>query len=495
MLGPWQRRDIVVPLFGTVEWSTEWKRWVRRYRLGWLEMGGKNGKSEICAGFALVLAFADDEQAAEVYGAAADRDQARKVFDVAERMVDLSPVLSRRLKVYRQAKRIYDPRTASFYEIVAADAAGNFGHSPHGVIVDEVLTQKTRELWDAFESSMKAREQPLMIGATTPGDDPLGLCTQEHDYTERVMRQPHLDRRRFGFIRNTPKDADWTDPKVWKLANPALGTFKSRTAMRDACRKAKLNPATAKRFRQYDLATWGISAVTRWMDLTVWDATAGLVRERDMQGRPAFAGLDLASSVDLAAWNVVVGSDTDEEGQRTFRAVWRFWAPEARRSDLDERTGGQASIWAKEGFLRFTEGDVIDYRAILQDIDKDARRFDIAEIAYDRWGMTQLSQDLMDQGLVVVPVSQGFASLSPPTKALEGLIRSRRYIHGGNPVMRWMIDNVRMRTDPAENIKPDKGRSADKIDGVVAAVMALDRALRAGPPIRSVYEERGLMRA
>jgi len=491
----WQRRDIVVPLFGTVEYSTEWKRWVRSYRTGWLEMGRKNGKSELLAGFAIVLLCGDDEEGSEVYGCARDRDQARVVYQVAERMVDLSPVLSKRLKVYRSAKRLVDERTGSFYQVVAADAVGNLGLNPHGVLFDEVLAQPNRELWDAFVTAMGTREQPLMIAATTPGDDPVGLCAVEHDYTERVLRQPHLDPRRFGYIRNTPQGADPFNPKTWRLANPALGQFKSLQVMRDAAKQARHNPAALKAFKQFQLGMWGTSAVTAWIDLQAWDQTAGLVRVEEMAGRPAYAGLDLASTTDLAAWCVTVGSEPDEEGNRTFDSVWRTWAPEAKRGELDERTGGQASVWARQGFLRFTEGDVIDYRAILQDVDEDARRFDIAEVGYDRWGMTQMSQDLTDLGLVVVPIGQGFASMSAPTKAFEGLVRSGHYRHGGNPVMRWMIDNVRLRTDPAGNIKADKGKSAEKIDGVIAAIMALDRALRAGPPIRSVYEERGLITA
>lgn len=487
ILGPWQRRDIVVPLFGTVEWSTDWRRWVRSYRTAWIELARKNGKSELLAGFAIVLFCADDEEGAEVYGCARDREQARVVYDVAERMVDLSPVLSRRLKVYRQTKRLVDERTGSFYQVVAADAAGNLGLNPHGVIFDEVLTQPSRDLWDAFETATGTREQPLMVAATTAGDDPVGLCATEHDYTERVLRQPHLDRRRFGYIRNTPRDADPFDPKTWAFANPALGQFKSRQAMRDDANKAKHNPAALKAFKQFQLNMWGTSALTAWMDLQVWDETAGLVRVEDLVGRPAFAGLDLASSTDLAAWCVTVPTEPDDEGVRSFDALWRIWAPEARRTALDERTGAQASVWEREGFLRFTEGDVIDYQAILADIDEDARRFDITEVAYDRWGMTQLSQDLTDAGLLVVPMGQGFASMSPPTKEWERLIRQRLYRHGGNPVMRWMIDNVRVRTDPAGNVKIDKGKSADKVDGAIAAVMALDRALRQVPVVEPDY--------
>lgn len=480
-LTPWQRRDIVEPIFGTVEWSTEAKRFVRRYWIAWLEVARGNGKSELCAGVALVLLCADDEPGAEVYGCARDKDQARKVFDVAVRMVELSPVLSRRLKIYRQAKRIVDERTGSYYEIVAADAAGNLGHTPHGVIFDEVVTQPSRELWDAFRTGMGKRDQPLMMAATTAGDDPVGLCAVEHDWTERVQRQPHLDPHRFGFIRCTPRDADWTDPKVWRFANPGIGQFVSRRALAAECQEAKESPPKQKAFRQYRLNTWGLAAVNRWMQLDVWDRAAGLVPRDQLLGRSCYAGLDLASTTDLAA--LCLTFPTQSNGHEPeFDALWRVWAPEARRQDLDERTGGQASVWARDGFLRFTEGDVIDYQAILQDLDTDARAFDLRELAYDRWGMTQLSQMLITEGMTVIPMGQGFASMSPPTKAWEGLIRQQRYRHGGNPVMRWMIDNVRVRNDPSGNIKIDKGRSADKVDGAVAAVMALDRALRSLAP-------------
>jgi phage terminase large subunit-like protein len=404
-------------------------------------------------------------------------------------------VMSKRLKIYRSTKRIVDHRTGSFYTVVSADAPGVLGVSPAGVVFDEVLSQPNRLLWDAFASAMGTREQPLMVAATTAGDDPVGLCAVEHAYTEKVIKQPHLDRRRFGYIRNTPTDADWADPKTWKVANPALGQFKSVQTMRDGARQAKGNPASLKAFRQYHLNQWGTAELTAWLDLELWDASAGMVFERDMTGRPAYAGLDLSSTTDLTAWCVTVASEEKDGEDRNFRSVWRFWVPEARRGPLDERTGGQATVWAKEGFLRFTEGDVVDYRAVLRDIDHDARRFDIAEVGFDRWGATGLAQDLMDAGLQVVPIGQGFASMTAPTKEWERLIRSKRYLHGGNPLMRWMVSNARARFDPAGNVKLDRSKSADKIDGCIAAVMALDRALRATPPQHSVYETRGLATA
>jgi phage terminase large subunit-like protein len=478
-LAAWQRQEIIVPLFGFVEWSGEAQRWVRVYWLAWLEVARKNGKSELLAGIALVLLCADDEEGAEVYGCARDRDQARKVYDVAERMVDLSPVLSRRLKVYRQNKRIVDERTGSYYEIVAADAPGNLGHNPHGVLFDEVLTQPSRELWDAFWTGWGTRDQALMVAATTAGEDPVGLCATEHDFSERVLANPALDRHRLVFMRNVPVDADWTDPKVWKHANPALGSFLSLRVLRAECKAAVAAPEKQRAFRQYRCNTWGLGSVSRWVPLEAWDATAGLVVPEQLHGRRGYGGLDLASTTDLAAWCLTFPDGAEPEG---YDALWRFWAPEARRGDLDARTGGQASVWARQGFLTFTPGDVIDYHAIEAAIDADARAYDVAEIAFDPWGMTQLSQDLAEAGMTVVDMRQGFGSMSPPTREWEVLIRQGRYRHGGNPVMRWMFDNVRMRSDHDGNVKIDRGRSADKVDGCVAAVMALDRAVRRQAP-------------
>jgi phage terminase large subunit-like protein len=498
-LARWQHEEIVDPLFGRVEWSHELRRYVRQYRVAWLEMARKNGKSELMAGFGLVLLCGDDEEGAEIYGCARDIAQARKVYDVAQRMVELSPTLSRRLRIYRQAKRIADFRTGSWYEVVAADAAGNLGHNPHGVLFDEVLTQPSRELWDAFRTALSTREQPLMIAATTAGDDEVGLCSEEHDYTERVIRNPRLDPRRFGFIRNTPKDADWTDPKQWRHANPALGDFKLLSAMKDSAREAQASPVKVKAFRQFELNTWGTTSVTKWVDLALWDQTAGMAVRDRLRGRDCYAGLDLASSTDLAALcltfvEIDPSVGAPGEDQRVVIALWRFWAPEMRRADLDDRTGGQASVWARQGYLRFTPGDVIDYKAILSDLDADAQDFQILELAYDRWGMVQLSQDLMEAGLTLVPLAQGYATMSAPTKEWERLVRQQRYRHGGNPVMRWMVDNIRIRTDADGNVRIDKGRSFEKVDGPVASVMALSRALLVREPEgTSAYEDHGLV--
>jgi phage terminase large subunit-like protein len=198
-----------------------------------------------------------------------------------------------------------------------------------------------------------------------------------------------------------------------------------------------------------------------------------LVSEEQLAGRRCHGGLDLASTTDIAAlcWDF-------PDGEGGHDAVWRFWLPEERLGDLDRRTAGQASVWVRDGYLEVTPGNVIDYGSILQTIDGDAQRFDVVDLAYDRWGATQLAQMLTDAGMVVVQMGQGFASMSPPTKDMERLILEGDYRHGGNPVMRWMMDNVVIRQDPAGNVKIDKARSVEKVDGPVAAVMALDRAIR-----------------
>lgn len=485
LLAPWQRDDIIRPLFGTVRYDEQLEAEVRAFRIAWLELGRGNGKSELLAGIGLLLLVADDEEGAEVYGAAKDREQAGHVYRVAKRMVELSPALSRRLVVVDSRKTIVDPRLDSFYRVIAADASGNLGQNPHGILFDEIIAQPSRELWDALRTGMGKRDQPLMVAATTAGNDPASFAAAEHAYCERVAANPSLDPARLVYMRNTPEDADWKDEKVWHFANPALGDFLNISTLRDEAREAENNPSLENTFRQFRLNQW-VQSATRWVPLQLWDASAGMVVEADLAGRRCYGGLDLASSVDLAAlcWDFP-GEAGDHE------AIWRFFLPKDRLADLNRRTGGQGAVWARQGFLRLTEGNVIDYKAILATIDADAQAFDVAEVAYDRWGMTQLSQDLVDAGMTVVPFGQGFASMSPPTKEMERLVTAGLYRHGGNPVMRWMFDNVVVRKDPAGNVKVDKAKSGDSVDGVVAAVMALDRAMRRDRG-RSAYEERGL---
>lgn len=466
LLEPWQRDEVIVPLFGTLNPDG-----TRRYRTALIGIPRKAGKSTLGAAIALRLLFRDGEPGAEVYSAAADRDQAAIVFEIAKGMVEANRGMAAIAKVYRRA--IVVPRTGSTYKVLSADAFTKHGLSPHGVIFDELHAQPNRELWDVLTTGQGARRQPLTVAITTAGFDRESICWEQYDYGRKVAAGVVDDPTFFFRWWGVADGERWDDEEVWGRAQPNLGVSVTREFLRSEARQAKAQPARQNTFRRLYLNEW-TQAAARWIDLGAWDATAGLVNEVDMRGRRCYGGLDLASSTDVAAlcWDFPADDDASHD------ALWRFWVPEERLPDLDGRTAGQASVWARQGWLSVTEGNVIDYHAVLDQIDRDARAFDVAEVAYDRWGMTQLSQDLMDAGMKVIPFGQGFASMSAPTKEFERLVLDGKYRHGGNPVMRWMIDNVVVRQDPAGNLKIDKGRSTEKVDGAVAAVMALDRATR-----------------
>lgn len=465
-LEQWQRRW-VQEVFGPVGRDGR-----RRTRTALLGVARKQGKSTLAAAVALYLLFADDEPGAEVYSAAADRDQARAVFDVARHMVEASPALNRHAKVCRSWIEV--PSTQSLYRVLSADARRHHGLNPHGVVIDELHAQPNRELYDVLTSGQGARRQPLTVAITTAGYDRQSICYELYEYGRRlesgVAVDPSWHFRWYG----ADADADWQDPKVWAQANPNLGVSVDLKFLQTEMATAAQQPARQNAARRLYLNQW-TQASSRWLDLDVWDAAAGIVDERRLHGRRCHGGLDLAVSTDVAAlcWHF---PPDDDDG--VHEAVWRFWVPEGGLDRLVQRTAGQAAVWAREGWLTVTDGAVIDYQSVLDTIDRDARQFDVVDVAYDRWGATHLVQMLQDSGMQVVQMGQGFASMSPPAKEWARLVTAGLYRHGGNPAMRWMVDNCVVRQDPAGNIKPDKSRSVEKIDGVVAAVMALDRSLR-----------------
>jgi phage terminase large subunit-like protein len=491
ILTRWQREEIVRPLFGQVRWDGEWEMYVRVFRVAWIELARKNGKSELLAGIALYLLCADGEESAEIYGAARDRDQARKVFDVAMRMVQLSPVLSKRLTVKAHEKRIVDERTGSYYETIAADAAGNLGHNPHGIIFDEVLTQRDGSLWHALRTAMGTRAQAMMVAATTAGDDPASFAAVEHAECERIAEQPHRAKHRFVYCRNTPKKADPWDERNWRHANPALGEFLSIESLREEAAEAKLDPAKENAFRQYRLNQW-VQQTTRWMPLHLWDRCGGLVVEEKLKGRRCVAGLDLASTTDLAAWVLLFPPD----GAGRFEVLWRFWTPEAQVKFLSSHTGGQAAVWVKQGLLRATEGDWIDYEGgIHPQIEADKQAFRIVKVGYDQKEATATAQFMQRLGLEVEPVTQGYG-LSSGLKEIMRQVKSEGLNHGGHPVARWNADSAEVRQDDLERIKlvkPVRGTSGKRIDGIAALGNAVHVWLDLDGSETSVYEERDLV--
>jgi phage terminase large subunit-like protein len=482
ILDPWQRDGIIVPLFGEVRWSDEAERYLRRFQMAWVELARKNGKSELLAGIALVLLTADDEEGAEVYSLAVDVPQARKVFDVAERMVELSPVLSPRIESYKQARRLVYPRLASYYEVVPADAAGNLGHNPHGTIVDEVLTQPDDKLWNAMRTAMGTRDQPLMIGATTADDDPTSFCAMEHKYSQRVAEDPSLDPSRFVFMRNTPIDADPFDEKNWALANPALDRFLSRDQLRAEAREARNEPAKEHAFRQFHMNQW-LSQALRWMPAHLWDTCTGTPAETAAEmddrvaGQRCFGGLDLSSKHDLTSicWFFPLAPGH-------LVPIWRFWIPEDQVESIDRLTGGQFLPWVKAGWVTPTSGAVIDYDLLYQAIDDDRERFRVVDLNHDPAMAAPIVQELEKRGLTAVQVTQGFA-MSEPIKEVMRLVVAGELKHGGNPVARWNLLSTEVKQDPRERlsiIKPRRGATGARVDGTAALVMAVDGWMRRG---------------
>jgi phage terminase large subunit-like protein len=508
-LHKWQLEEIMKPLFATVVWSEEFQRYIRRYRLAWIEVARKNGKSELLAGIALYLLVADDEEGAEIYGCAVDRDQARKVYDVAERMVQLSPLLTARLKINKQAKRIYDVQTGSYYEVVAADAGGNLGHNPHGIVFDEVLTQKNNNLWNAMRTGMGAREQALMVAATTAGDDPQSFGKAEHDEMAKVAEDPQRAPHVFVFLRNLPADADPWDESLWKLANPALGEFLSIQSLRDEAQEAKNDPSKENAFRQFRLNQW-VSQASRWMPMHLWDACTGDLwlnpgwHNNELRGRAAYAGFDLAAKFDLTAWCLVIPGD--EPSEDPVDVLWRFWLPEAGLERLDQFHDGKFTRWAKQGWLTVTDGSVIDYERVEQDIREDASYFRIVAADCDEWSMWPIINRIADA--INLDVEQGeitaykntYDRMSPGMTDLMGVVKRGLLRHHGNPVARFCFDQCEVRHaayDPnlIRPEKPERGRDKARIDAVPAAAMAVNawKSREGVDPYQSAYESGNLM--
>lgn len=482
---PWQEQ-IIRDVFGTVK-----ENGYRQYNTAYVEIPKKNGKSELAAGVALYMTCGDGEWGAEVYGCASDRQQASIVFDVAVDMVDQCPALKKRIKPVMSVKRLVYKPTNSFYQVLSAEAYTKHGLNVHAVIFDELHSQPNRELFDVMtKGSGDARTQPLFFLITTAGTDRHSVCFEQHQKAEDIILGRKIDHTFYPVIYGAADEADWTSERVWYEANPSLGHTIDIEKVRNACMSARDNPAEENIFRQLRLNQW-VKQSSRWMQMEKWDACGFPVDEKELLGRECYGGLDLSSSIDITAF-VLVFPPRDETEK--YMILPYFWIPEENMNVRVRRDHVPYDVWAKQGMLMTTEGNVIHYGFIENFIDGLGKKFHIKEIAFDRWGAVQMVQNLEGLGFLVVPFGQGFKDMSPPSKELMKLTLEQKLAHGGHPVLRWMMDNIYVRTDPAGNIKPDKEKSTEKIDGAVATVMALDRAIRnGGNGGSSVYDDRGIL--
>ena len=340
------------------------------------------------------------------------------------------------------------------------------------------------------KGSGDARMQPLYFLITTAGTDTNSICFETHQKAKDILEGRKIDPTFYPVIYGAGEDEDWTDPKVWLKSNPSLGETIGMDKVKAACDSARQNPGEENSFRQLRLNQWVKQAV-RWMPMEKWDACALPVDEEMLEGRVCYGGLDLSSTTDLTSFCLVFPPDSEEE---PYYVLPYFWVPEETLALRVNRDHVPYDVWERQGYINTTEGNVVHYGYIEKFIEKLGERFNIRSISYDRWGATQMSQDLENMGFNVVPMGQGFASMSPPTKELMKLTLEKRIAHGGHPVLRWNMDNIFIRTDPAGNIKADKSKSTEKIDGAIAMIMALDRAIRCGNDTsESVYDSRGLL--
>ena len=469
----------------------------RRFRTAYLEVARKNAKTTTAAGVGLYLAFVDGEPGAEVYSAATKRDQARISHKDAAQMVKASPQLNQMIGVFRD--NLNDTKSGSKFEPLSADYNSLDGLNVHGVIADELHAWPQPELWGVLKTGTGARRQPLMLAITTAGVDQQGICYGQREYVTRILKGIVNDDAYWGMIYtldtkqdwpDLDQDDDWQDETNWIKANPLLGVSKKLDTMRSDATEAANKPAELNHFLRWHLNIW-TQAVTRWVNPIYWAACGEYrVDPEALTGRICYAGLDLSQTYDITALALVFPPESEDE---PYQVLMRFWLPSDNMLERVRRDQVHYDVWARLGFLSLTPGNVVDYDFILAEIASLSGRYDIREIGYDRWGATLISQRLMDMGgdEWVVPIGQGFASMSPPMKELGKLIAENKIAHGANPVLTWMADNLVAREDPAGNIKPDKEKSREKIDGMVALIMGLDRATRAEGI--SVYEERDLL--
>ncbi len=448
--------------------------------------------SELAAAIALLLTCADNEWGGEVYGCASDRQQASIVFDVAVDMVDQCPSLRKRIKPVLSTKRLVYYPLGSFYQVLSAEAFTKHGLNVHGVVFDELHAQPNRDLFDVMtKGSGDARMQPLFFLITTAGNDRNSICWEVHQKAEDILKGKKIDPTFYPVIYGMGDEDDWSSEANWYKANPSLEHTIAIEKVRDAFNSAKDNPAEENIFRQLRLNQW-VKQSVRWMPMDVWDKCSFVFNPDDLRGKHCYGGLDLSSTTDITAF-VLVFPPEDEEDK--YKILPFFWIPEDNLKLRVRRDHVPYDIWEQQGFLKTTEGNVVHYGFIEAFIEELNTRYNIKEIAFDRWGAVQMTQNLEGMGFTVIPFGQGFKDMSPPTKELMKLTLEGRLAHAGNPVLKWMMDNIFIKTDPAGNIKPDKEKSTEKIDGAVALIMALDRALRNGSSQggESVYNQRGIL--
>lgn len=456
----------------------------RKYRTVYLEVPRKNGKSALASGVGLYLMYGDKEPGARVVSAAAEREQAAIVFDVARKMVEASPKLQEELRVFKSTIVYY--KLGTNYKVISAEAYSKHGKNLHGIIFDELHAQPNRDLYDVLKTSTGARRQPMEWYLTTAGYDKNSICWEVHDYAEKNNQGIINDESFLGVIYAAGVNDDWTKEETWRKANPNLGVSKKLDYMARECERAQRIPGYENTFKRLELNIW-TEQDSRWLPIDVWDQNNLPIEMKELVDQECFGGLDLSTTTDITALELVfpfVGDD--------YKILSFFWIPEENAKKRAEMDRVPYPDWIRQQFINSTPGNSIDYDYIRKFINDLAKTYRIREIQYDKWNATQITQQLEGDGLEMIPMTQGFSTLSAPSKELERLVTAKKLRHGGHPVLRWMAKNVAIIQNGDGQIRPSKKKSKERIDGIVALVMALDRVSRY-TDTTSVYQERGLI--
>lgn len=465
-LEPWQC-FLLTTLFG---WKA--KAGNRRFRSAYVEVGRGNGKSTLLSGIGLFCLCADHEPGAEVYSFATTREQAKIVFGDAQTMARGNRALQEAYGLEVTAHALYVPATNSTFQAKSAEGSTLDGLNTHLAIIDELHAHKKRDVFDVVETSLGKRRNSLLVSITTAGVDRTGICYEQRTLVTKILSGSLQDESYFGIIYTLDPDDDWKSDEALAKANPNWGVSVRPEVIRALQAKAIATPSAENNFKTKHLDVW-CNADVGWMDMKAWDACADeSLDESDFDGEPCWLGLDLASTSDMTAKVKIFQRKID--GSSHYYLFGDYWLP---RTAIERGVNSQYQGWEYLGYLHVCEGPVTDFAEIRDSILEDCGRYSVQSVAYDPFQAVQLSKELSDDGVPMVLCKQTVANLSDPMKQFQALVLDHRLHFNGDPVLTWMVSNVVCHVDVKENIYPRKDAPENKIDGVVAGIMALSRAL------------------
>ena len=477
-LEPWQQ-FIIWNIFG-------WKMadGTRRFRYAYVEIARKNGKTALSAGIGLYMLFADGESRPEVYSAATVKDQARICFSDAVEIVKATD-LKNYLTPYRNSI-VYELK-GGMMKPLSSDYGTHDGLNPSCGIIDEFHAHKDSGMFDVIKSAFGARKQPLMFIITTAGFNKAGACYAYRDNVIKILRGINEDDTLFGIIYTMDSNEEWDNPQMWIKSNPNLGVSLFPNYLEDQVNDAKNRPEAVRNVMTKNVNLW-VDAEKTWILDESWMKCVGTTEIEDLRGCECWGGLDLSNVSDITAF-VLIFHENDK-----FQLLPFFWIPEEKMLEKIRKENINYDLWVKAGFVKVTSGNVLDYDFVKADILRITEMYDLQSSAYDRWNSSQTIIDLQNEGMECNPFGQGYGSMSAPSKEFEKLVLSEKIEHFGNPVLRWMLSSTLIKTDPAGNIKPDKEKSVQKIDGIVASIMALGEWMTAqAEDDNDPYSKRGML--